>query len=161
MLYCTSFCSFKLLCFLGCSYALYCFSTLTLLTVFSVMTLLSTVYTSSISEPLLLLWSLPKRLSLLESLIWPLLLQLLSIGTLTFRFPRPIVAVYMLRFLCTAKIHWFWASILLSYCLLWCFFYQDLPNVSSVGLFSLVDPIVDFNYFVNQLLYILGILYKY
>ena len=114
MLYCTSFCSFELLCFLGCSCALYCTSSLTLLTVSSIITLFPTVHISSISEPLLLLWSLLKRLFLLKSMVWPLFPQFLFIGTLTFRFLRPIVAIHILRFLHTAKIHWFWTSILLS-----------------------------------------------
>jgi len=149
MFYCAFFCSFKLLCSLRCSCALYCSSALTLLIVSSIIILFFIVYTSSIFKLLLLLWSPLKCLSLLESLVWPLLLWLLSIGTLTSRFPRPVVAIYTLRFLCTAKIHWFWTFVLLSCCLLWCFFYWNLPNVSFVGLFSLVDPIVDFDYFVN------------
>jgi len=149
MLYCAFSCFFELLCSLKCSCAFYYFSALTLLIVFSIMTLFFTVYTSSIFELLLLLWSLLKCLSLLESLVWFLLLWLLSIGTLTSRFLRPVVAACMLRFLCTAKIYWLWTSIPLSCCLLWCFFYWDLPNISSVGLFSLVDPVVDLDYFVN------------
>ena len=149
MLYCTSSCSFKLLCSLRYSCALYCFSVLTLLTVSSIMTLFSTVYTSSVFELLLLLWSLLKYLSLLEFLVWPLLSWLLFIGILTFRFPRPVVAIHMLRFLCTTKIYWFQTFVSLFYCLLWCFLYQNLPNISSVSLFSLVDPIVNLDYFVN------------
>jgi len=149
MLYCTSSCSFELLCSLRCNHALYYSSTLTLLTVFSIIILFSTVYTSSIFEPLLLLWSLLKHLSLLKSLVWPLLFWLLSIGILTSRFLRPVVAIYMLRFWCTAKIYWFWTSIPLSCCLLWCFLYWDLPNIFSVSSFSLVDPVVNLNYFVN------------
>jgi len=161
MLYCTSFYSFEFFCSLRCSYALYCSGALTLSTVFSIMTLFSTIYISSISESLLLLWSPFKCLSLLESLVWPLLFWFLFIGTLTFRFLRPVVAICMSRFLCITKIHWFWTSVLLFHCLLWCFFYWDLPNIFSVGLFSLVDPVVDLDYFVNQLLHILGILHEY
>ena len=149
MLHCISPCSFELLCSLKCSHALYCTGFLTLLTVSSIIILFPTVYTSSIFEPLLLLWSPLKHLSLLESMVWPLLPQLLSIRTLTSKFPWPIVAICTLRFLYTTKIHWFWTSIPLSYCLLWCFLYQDMPNISFVGLFSLVDPIINFNYFVN------------
>ena len=119
MLYYTSLYSFEFFCFFGCSCALYCFSTLTLLIVSSIMTLFFTVYTSSISEPLLLLWSLPKCLSLLEFLVWLLLLWLLSIGILTFRFLRPVAVVCMSRFLYTVKIYWFQTSVPLSYCLLW------------------------------------------
>jgi len=118
MLYCASFYSFKLLCSLRCSYALYCSSTLTLLTVSSKIILFPTVYTSSISEPLLLLWSPLKCLSLLKSLVWSLFPQLLSIKILTSRFPKPVVATCILRFLCTTKIHWFQTSILLFYYLL-------------------------------------------
>ena len=114
MLYYTSSCSFELLCFLRCSCALYCSSALTLSTVSSIITLFSTVYTSSISKPLLLLWSLLKCLSLLESLVWPLLLWLLFIGTLTSRFLRLFIVLYTLRFLCSTKIHWFQSSIPLS-----------------------------------------------
>jgi len=149
MLYYTSFCSFKLLCSLRCSYAFYCTGSLTLLTVSSIMTLLSTVYTSSISKPLLLLWSPLKHLSLLKFLVWLLFLWLLSIGILTSRFLRPIVAIYISRFLCTAKIYWLQTSILLSHCLLWCFLYWNLSNVAFVGLFSLIDFIVNLDYFVN------------
>jgi len=149
MLYCASLCSFELLCSFRCSYAFYYTGSLTLLTVSSVITLFSTVYTSSISESLLLLWSPLKCLPLLESLVWPLLFWLLSIGTLTSRFPRSIVAICTLRFLCTTKIHWLWTSVLLSCYLLWCFLYWDLFNISFIGLFFLVDPVVDFNYFVN------------
>jgi len=161
MLYCTSSCSFKLLYSFGCNCALYCFSALTLSTVSSIMTLFSTVYTSFISKLLLLLWSPFKCLSLLEFLVWPLLPWLLSIGTLTSRFPRPVVAVHTLRFLCTTKIHWFQTFVSLSCCLLWCFLYWDLFNVFFVGLFSLVDPVIDLDYFVNQFLHILGVFYKY
>jgi len=118
MFYYTSSCSFKLLCSLRYSYALYCSSALILLTVFSIIILFSTVYTSSISKPLLLLQNSLKRLSLLESIVWPLLLQLLFIGTLTSRFLRPIIAIYILRFLCTAKIHWLQTFIPLFHCLL-------------------------------------------
>jgi len=161
MFHCASFCSFELLCSLRCNCALYCSSTLILLIVSSIMILFPAVYISSIFEPLLLLWSPLKCLSLLKSLVWPLLLWLLSIRTLTSRFLKPVVTVCMLRFLCTTKIHWFQTFVLLSCCLLWYFLYWDLPNVSSVSLFSLVDPVVDLDYFVNQLLHILGILYKY
>jgi len=161
MFYCISSCSFKLFYSLRCNYVFYCSSALILSTVSSIMTLFPTVYTSSISEPLLLLWSPLKCLSLMEFLVWPLLLWFLFIGTLTSRFPRPVIAICTLRFLCTAKIHWLWTSVPLSYCLLWCFFYWDLPNVSFIGLFSLVDSIVDFNYFVNQLPHIFRILHKY
>jgi len=118
MLYCTSFCSFELLCSLKCSCAFYCSGALTLSTVSSVIILLSTVHISSIFESLLLLWSPLKCLSLLESLVWSLLLWLLSVGILTSRFPRPVVATCILRFLHTTKIYWFWTSILLSHCLL-------------------------------------------
>jgi len=149
MLYCTFSCSFKFFCSLKCGCVFYYSSALTLLTVSSVMTLLPTVYTNSISELLLLLQSLLKCLLLLESIVWPLLLWLLSIEILTFRFLRPIVAVCILRFLCTTKIHWFWTSILLPHCLLWWFLHWDLPNVYFIGLFSLVDLVVNFNYFVN------------
>ena len=114
---------FKLFCSFRYSYVFYCFSALTLLTVFSIMTLFFTVYTSSIFELLLLLWSLLKCLSLLESLVWFLLLWLLSIGTLTFRFLKPIIAICMSRFLYIIKIHWFQTSVLLSCYLLWYFFY--------------------------------------
>ena len=82
MLYCTSFYFFKFFCSLRCGHALYCFSTLTLSTVSSIMTLFSIIYTSSIFKPLLLLWGLLKCLSLLESLVWLLLLWLLSVGSL-------------------------------------------------------------------------------
>jgi len=102
--YCTSFCFFELLCSFGCSYALYYSSTLTLLIISSIMILFSTVYTSSISESLLLLQSLLKCLSLLKSLVWPLLPQLLSIKILISGFLRPLVAVCILKFLYTAKI---------------------------------------------------------
>jgi len=149
MLYCVSLCSFELLCSLRCSCALYCSSTLTLLTVSSIIILFSTVHINSIFKLLLLLWSLLKCFSLLESLVWPLLPWLLSIKTLTSRFLKPVVAVCMLKFLYTAKIHWFWTFVLLSCCLLWCFFYWNLSNVASVGLFSLIDFVVNFNYFVN------------
>ena len=149
MLYCTSPYSFKLLCSLRCSHALYCSSTLTLSTVSSVITLLFTVHTSSISKPLLLLWSPLKCLFLLESLVWPLLPQFLSIEILTSRFLKPVIAIYILRFLYTAEIYWFQTFISLSYCLLWCFFHQDLPNISFINSFFLVDPIVNLNYFVN------------
>jgi len=161
MLYYASFCFFELLCSLRCSCALYCSSALTLLTVSSIMTLFSIIYTSSIFELLLLLQNSLKCLLLLEFIVWPLLLWLLSIGTLTFRFLKPIIAIYMLKFLYTTKIHWFWTFILLSCCLLWYFFHWDLPNVSFIGLFSLVDPVVNLNYFVNQLLHILGVFHKY
>jgi len=149
MLYCISLYSFKLLCSLRCNCALYCTSSLTLSTVSSIMTLFFIVHTSSIFKPLLLLWSSLKHLFLLKSLVWPLLLWFLSTGILTSRFPKPVIAICTLRFLCTAKIYWFWTSVLLSYCLLWCFFHWDLLNVSFIGLFSLVDPVVNFNYFVN------------
>jgi len=161
MLYYASSCSFKLLCSIRCGHAFYCSSTLTLSTVSSIVTLFFIIYTSSISKLLLLLWSLFKCLSLLESLVWPLFLWFLSIGILTSRFSRPVVAIYMLRFLCTAKIHWLQTSILLSHCLLWCFLYWNLSNVVSVGLFSLIDSVINFNYFVNQLLHILGVFYEY
>jgi len=149
MLYGTSLCSFKLLCSLRCSYVFYCFNALTLLIVSSIITLFSIVYTSSIFESLLLLWSPLKCLSLLEFLVWLLLFWLLFIRTLTFRFPRPVIAVYMLRFLHTAKIHWLWTFVLLFYCLLWCFFYWNLSNMFSIGSFSLVDSVVNLDYFVN------------
>jgi len=123
MLYYVSFYSFKLLCFLRCSYALYCTGSLTLSTVSSIIILFPIVYINSISELLLLLWSLLKHLFLLESLVWPLLLWLLSIGPLTSGFPKSVIAICTLRFLHTAKIYWFWTSIPLSCCLLWCFLY--------------------------------------
>ena len=114
MLYCASFCSFKLLCSFKCSYVFYCSSALTLLIVFSIMTLFSIVYTSSIFELLLLLWRSLKHLLLLKSIVWPFLLWLLSVGILTFRFLRLLVTLCTLRLLCSAKIHWFWSSVLLS-----------------------------------------------
>ena len=87
MFYCTSLYSFELLCSLRYGHALYCTGSLTLSTVFSIMTLLPTVYISSISEPLLLLWSPLKCLFLMESMVWPLFLQFLFIEILTPRFP--------------------------------------------------------------------------
>ena len=147
MLYYTSSCSFKLFCFLECSYALYCFGALILSTVFSVMTLLSVVYTSSIFKPLFLLWRLLKCLLLLESIVWPLLLLFIKISV--FRFLRLFIALCTLRLLCFTEIYWFWSSVLLSQCLLWCFLHWILSNVTFVGLFSLIDPVVNFNYFVN------------
>jgi len=149
MLNYTSPYSFKLLYSLRCSYALYCSSALTLSTISSIMTLFFIVYTSSIFKPLLLLQSLLKCLSLLESLVWLLLLWLLFIEILTSGFLRPLVAIYILRFLCTTKIYWLQTSVLLSYCLLWCFFYWNLFNVVSVSSFSLIDSVVNFNYFIN------------
>jgi len=161
MLYYASSCSFELLCFFGCNCALYCSGVLTLLIVSSVITLFSIIYTNSIFKSLLLLWSLLKCLSLLESLVWLLLLWLLFIEILTSGFLRPLVAICMLRFLYTTKIHWLWISVLLSYCLLWCSLHQNLSNVVFVSLFSLIDFIINLDYFVNQFLYIFGVLYKY
>ena len=94
--HCTSFYSFELLCSFRCSYAFYYSSTLTLSTVSSIITLFSTVYISSIFKPLLLLWSLLKCLSMLESLIWPLLPKLLSIETLVSGFLRFSVVLCIL-----------------------------------------------------------------
>jgi len=149
MLYYASSCSFKLLCSLRCSCALYYFNTLTLLTVSNIMTLFSTVYTSSIFKPLFLLQRLLKHFLLLEFIVWPLLFWLLFIETLTSRFLRLSVTICMLSFLHTTKIHWFWTSVLLFQCLLWCLLHWCLFNVTLVGLLSLVDFIVNLNYFVN------------
>ena len=149
MFHCASLCSFEFFCSFGCSYAFYCSSTLTLLTVFSVMILFSTVYASSIFESLFLLQRSLKCLLLLKSIVWPFLLWLLSIGTLTSWFPRLLIAICISNFLYTAKIYWLWTFVLLSQCLLWCLLYQCLFNVTLVSLFSLVDPVVNFNYFVN------------
>ena len=113
ILYHTSSCSFKLLYFFKCSYALYCSSTLTLLIVSSIMTLFSAVYASSIFKLLFLLWGLLKCLLLLKFIIWPFLLWFLSVEILTFRFLRLFTTIYISSFLCTAKVHWLWSSILL------------------------------------------------
>ena len=120
MLYYISSYSFKLLCSLRCSYALYCSNALTLSIVFSIMTLFSAVYASSIFKLLFLLWRSLKHFSLLKSVVWLFLLLLLFIRTLIFWFLRPFIAVHMLSLLCTAKIYWLWIFVSLSWYLLWC-----------------------------------------
>ena len=149
MFYYTSLCFFKLLCSFKCNCVFYCFSTLTLSTVSSVMTLFPAIYASSIFELLFLLQRLLKHLLLLEFIVWPFLFWFLSIKFLISGFLRLLVVLYTLRLLCFAKIHWFWFSVLLFQCLLWCLLHWCLPNVTLVGLLSLVDPVVDFNYFVD------------
>ena len=161
MFYYASLYSFKLLCSLRCNYVFYYFSALTLLTVSSIVTLFPAVYASSIFKSLFLLQRLLKHLLLLKSIVWLFLFQFLSVRILAFRFLKLFVAVHILRFLCTAKVHWFWSSVSLSQCLLWCSLHWILLNVALVGLFSLVDSVVNLNYFVNQLPHILGVFHKY
>ena len=149
MLYCTSSHSFKFFCSFRYSCALYYFSTLILLTVFSIIILFSTVYTSSFFKPLLLLWSLLKCLLLLESLVWPLLLQFLSIIIFISGFPWLVSVSTLLGFSCTTKIYWFQSFIPLSWGLLRWLVHWYMLIISLVGLLSLIDPVINFDHFVN------------
>ena len=137
----------------------YYIGSLTLFTVFNIISLSFTLYISSFLILFILLQSLLKYLFLLKSLTQPLLFGLLVLLFLRFLIFQ-LLQLFPSVFLYTTKVHWF-CTILWFLYLLWCFIYRYYFNTSFTSSFFLKNPIINLYYLVNKGFYIFYIFYKY
>ena len=150
-------CTFNLTFTLQYIGTLYYISSLTLFTVFGIISLFFTLYINSFLIPFILLQSPLKHLLLLRFLVCPLLPKLLVLLSLKSLISQ-LLQLSLLVFLYSTKVHQLRAILWFLY-LLWYSIHRCCLNISLTGSFLLVNSIIYFNGLINKSLYIFHIFY--